>query len=493
MPSNGLPIERACNDLVTGVSYYCIMENGIHPRHLENTMENLTFSHMAWDTWKATRGGMKAIEARQQRRLIELVEFVRTHSDFYADKYSHLPGRITDVRQLPPVMKPELLKYFNTWMTDHEITRASVDSFVADKSLVGHHYLERYFVCTTSGTTGVPTILVHDKGMLALSSAVELARAVPAWGLTLREWRRFAQLGGRVAAVFVTGGHFQGIASMKRRHLENPRRERTARLFSALTPLPEIVEGLNDYQPAMLAAYPSSLALLAEEQEEGRLHINPVLVLPTGETLTMAVRQRIEAAFQARVRQNYGASELPVMAYDCGRGGLHVNADWVIFEPVNEEFQSVPPGQASHKVLVTNLANRVQPFIRYEIGDSVTVNPEPCACGSPLPSITVEGRNDDILRFTNLAGQNIPIMPMALWSVIKDTPGAYRFQAIQTAPEQLKVRLQAKVTGKEGEIWELVKQRVHSYFEDHGLSNVQLVLAAEPPAPNLISGKFRHV
>ncbi len=456
-------------------------------------MENLTFSHIAWDTSRATRGGMQAIQARQQRRLQELVEFVRTHSDFYADKYRNVPDRIQDVRQLPPVMKPELLKHFDVWMTDHKITRASVESFVSDKSLVGHHYLGHYFVCTTSGTTGVPTVLIHDPGMLALSSAVELARAVPAWGLTLREWRHFARLGGRIAAVFVTGGHFQGIASMKRRHLENPRREKTARMFSALAPLPEIVAGLNAYQPAMLAAYPSSLALLAEEQEEGRLHINPVLVLPTGETLTEAVRQQIESAFQARVRQNYGASEMPVMAYDCGKGGLHVNADWVIFEPVDEEFQPVTPGQASHKVLITNLANRVQPFIRYEMGDRVTVNPEPCVCGSPLPSITVEGRNDDILRFTNPAGHTVPIMPMALWSVIKDTPGAHRFQAIQTAPEQLKVRLQAKVTGKEDEIWELVKQRVHSYFEDHGLSNVQLVLAAEPPAPNPISGKFRHV
>ena len=456
-------------------------------------MENLTFPHIAWDTWKATRGGLRAIEARQQRRLKELVEFVRTHSDFYADKYSHMPDRIYDVRQLPPVMKPELLKHFDIWMTDHKITRASVESFISDKSLVGHHYLGRYFVCTTSGTTGVPTILIHDTGMLALSSAVELARAVPAWGLTLREWGRFAQLGGRVAAVFVTGGHFQGIASMKRRHLENPRREKTARMFSALAPLPEIVTDLNEYQPAMLAAYPSSLALLAEEQEKGRLHINPVLVLPTGETLTDAVRQHIESAFQTRVRQNYGASEMPVMAYDCGKGGLHVNADWVIFEPVDEEFQPVPPGQPSHKVLITNLANRVQPFIRYEMGDSVIVNPEPCACGSPLPSITVEGRNDDILRFTNSGGHTVPIMPMALWSVIKDTPGAYRFQAIQTGPEQLKVRLQAKVTGKEDEIWKLVKTRMQSYFDDHGLRHVQLMLAPEPPAPNPISGKFRHV
>jgi phenylacetate-coenzyme A ligase PaaK-like adenylate-forming protein len=456
-------------------------------------MENLTFSHIAWDTWRATKGGIKAVEARQQRRLKELVEFVRTHSDFYEDKYNHVPDRINDVQQLPPVMKPELLKYFDGWMTDHKITRASVEAFISDKSLVGHHYLGRYFVCTTSGTTGVPTVLIHDQGMLALSSAVELARAVPAWDLTLREWRRFVQLGGRIAAVFVTGGHFQGVASIKRRHLENPRREKTARMFSALAPLPEIVAGLNEYQPAMLAAYPSSLALLAEEQEQGRLHINPVLVLPTGETLTDAVRQQIESAFHTRVRQNYGASEMPVIAYDCGKGGLHVNADWVIFEAVDEEFQPVLPGQVSHKVLITNLANRVQPFIRYEMGDRVTVNPEPCACGSPLPSITVEGRNDDILRFTNLGGQTVPIMPMALWSVIKDTPGAYRFQAIQTAPEQLKVRLQAKITGEESAVWELVKQRVQNYFENHGLLNVKLVLAPEPPTPNPVSGKFRYV
>ena len=456
-------------------------------------MENLTFSHIAWDTWRATRGGRQAIEARQRRRLVELVSFVRTHSDFYADKYSRLPDRVTDVRQLPPVMKPELLKYFDTWMTDHKVTRASVESFVSDKSLVGHHFLGRYFVCTTSGTTGVPTVLIHDKGMLALSSAVELARGVPAWGFSLHEWRRFAQLGGRVAAVFVTGGHFQGIASMKRRHLENPRREKTARMFSALAPLPEIVQGLNEYQPAMLAAYPSSLTLLAEEQVEGRLHINPVLVLPTGETLTAAVRQQIEYAFHGHVRQSYGSSEMPVIAYDCGKGGLHINQDWVIFEPVVEEFRPVPPGQPSHKVLITNLANRVQPFIRYEMGDSVTVSPEPCACGSPLPSITVEGRNDEILRFTNPAGHTVPIMPMALWSVIKDTPGAYRFQAIQTAPEQLKVRLQAKVVGQEAELWKLVRQRIQNFFEDHGLSNVQVVLAHEPPAPNPISGKFRHV
>jgi phenylacetate-coenzyme A ligase PaaK-like adenylate-forming protein len=182
-----------------------------------------------------------------------------------------------------------------------------------------------------------------------------------------------------------------------------------------------------------------------------------------------------------------------VIAYDCGKGGLHVNEDWVVFEPVDESYQPVAPGQASQKVLITNLANRVQPFIRYEMGDSVTVSPEPCACGSMFPSITVEGRNDDILQFTDFDGHRIPIMPMALWSVIKDTPGVYRFQAIQTAPGGLKVRLQTKVAGEEAQVWEMVKQRVQNYFGQHGLRNVQIVHAPEPPAANPISGKFRHV
>lgn len=105
---------------------------------------------------------------------------------------------------------------------------------------------------------------------------------------------------------------------------------------------------------------------------------------------------------------------------------------------------------------------------------------------------TGEGRNDDILRFTDMDGRNVPIMAMAMWSVIKDTPGVYRFQPIQTASRQLKMRLQTKVAGEETQVWELVKQRAPNYLATHGLTNVQIFRAQEPPAPNPISGKFRQ-
>jgi len=36
------------------------------------------------------------------------------------------------------------------------------------------------------------------------------------------------------------------------------------------------------------------------------------------------------------------------------------------------------------------------------------------------------------------------VLPLTLWSVLKETPGVVRSQAIQTAPDVLKIRLEAK-------------------------------------------------
>ena len=48
---------------------------------------------------------------------------------------------------------------------------------------------------------------------------------------------------------------------------------------------------------------------------------------------------------------------------------------------------------------MTNLANYVQPVIRYQLGDSVVISDRRCACGTPLATISVEGRTDEVLRF----------------------------------------------------------------------------------------------
>ncbi len=56
---------------------------------------------------------------------------------------------------------------------------------------------------------------------------------------------------------------------------------------------------------------------------------------------------------------------------ECAHGLFHVNSDWYILEPVDEDYRPVAPDVGSHTVLITNLANRVQPLIRYDLGDRV--------------------------------------------------------------------------------------------------------------------------
>jgi hypothetical protein len=55
--------------------------------------------------------------------------------------------------------------------------------------------------------------------------------------------------------------------------------------------------------------------------------------------------------------------------------------------PVDQDYRPVLPGEPSHTVLMTNLANRVQPLIRYDQGDSVTlvVGPTPAHAAAPCP------------------------------------------------------------------------------------------------------------
>ena len=137
----------------------------------------------------------------------------------------------------------------------------------------------------------------------------------------------------------------------------------------------------------------------------------------------------------------------------CDEGSFHVNTDWYLFEPVDERYQPVPAGMTSHTVLVTNLANRVQPLIRYDLGDRVEVATAPCPCGSVLPAVKVEGRTNDVLTFESPEGRAVRILPLALATVVEETPGVHRFQAIGAGPRTLTVRLEAEEGADPDEVW----------------------------------------
>jgi phenylacetate-coenzyme A ligase PaaK-like adenylate-forming protein len=168
---------------------------------------------------------------------------------------------------------------------------------------------------------------------------------------------------------------------------------------------------------------------------------------------------------------------------------LHVNCDWVLLEPIDRRGRPVAPGMRSHSVLLTNLANRVQPLIRYDLGDSITMLAEPCACGSAMPGLVVEGRQDDALVLPLERGGTVAVVPLALSTVLEDDAHVYDFQVTQTEPRSLTIRLGAG----EGVPARAVRRALNTYFGTLGIADVAIGVARRPPARDRVSGKLRRV
>lgn len=453
-------------------------------------MEKISPFNAILDIWKVKRSKPEDILPRQQSRLADLISFARSNSRYYAQKYRELPEHITSLQQLPPVTKSELMTHFNDWATDPEVTIESVKEFVSDMSLIGHLYLGRYMVSTTSGSTGVPGIFIQDKGSDTVMKSLVAFR-----GMIKLKWSDMLKIvvkGGRNAAVCSTAGHFTAFSTAERLRLKRPSNGKI-KVFSIHSPLSTLVKELNEYQPVVLGGYATVMEILAEEHKAGRLHIQPVAILLGGEKLYPNIRAKLESVFQARVLDMYGSTEATAMTFECEEGHFHVNTDWIIFEPVDEYYQPVPPGKQSHSVLITNLANRIQPLIRYELTDRVIMSLEPCKCGRPFPVIQVEGRTDDILKFSATNGQIVNILPLALKTIVEEIPGVKRFQLIQTASDQLTVRLEMDEGNSRDQVWENVREALLDYFATQGLITISIEKSNELPQRNPKSGKYQHI
>ena len=444
------------------------------------------------DSRRVTRGTPEMLAARQKERLNELVKFARTNSKFYAEKYGGLPETVYDVSQLPPVTKVELMEHFDDVVTDPSVRKADVMNYISDMGNIGKPFMGKYMVWTTSGTTGTPGIFLEDKNWDAVITAVNVLRMGGEW-YNMDVIRGMMKAGGNSASIFAGNGHFLGVTMLERQRNTNRSRGKRIRLIPVTLPIHEVVKQLNELQPAMFSGYASALGLLAQEQLEGRLNIHPSIVISSAEPLSLENRSLIQQAFGVPPRNNYGCSEGGVMGYECNHSRMHINADWVIFEPVDADHNPIPAGQLSDRTLITNLANRVMPIIRYELGDRITLLPEKCDCGITLPVIKVEGRTDEILRFKSPNGGLIPVLPLALWSVLKETPGVLKFQAIQTSPDELKIRVEPKHAEDSEAVWKRVYVNARDYLTQQGLDNVKVVRAAEPPMRDPKSGKFRNV
>lgn len=451
----------------------------------------LAFLRLLRDIRRAGRETPSETALRRQARLTRLIDFARKHSVYYRKLYATIPEDIRDLRTLPHVTKYDLMANFDEWTTDPAVTRKSAEAFVADTSLIGRLYLDRYLAFATSGTTGWPAVFLQDREAVAVYLALMLVRRLPTL-IASGSLPRFLGNRARTATIIATGGHFTSSVVEAFVRYRFPRLSGGNRTFSLMDPLPALVRALNDFQPAVIGSYPTALAVLAGEQAAGRLRIRPALLLSGAERLSQSVGERIAASFRCPLRDTYAATEFMGIAFDCRHGRMHVNADWLILEPVDAAFRPVSPGEASHSSLLTNLANRVQPLIRYDLGDSVAVDPAPCPCGSRLPAIRVEGRRDEILSFETPEGETRRLLPMVLATVIEETPGVGSYQVVRRGPGLLSLRIGEAPSFDRRRVCDDAARRLRDYLSRQGLRSVEIEIRDERPRRSPTGGKLRQ-
>ena len=431
-------------------------------------------------TKKADRMGNSERVALQQKRLKELISYVKGNSPYFAALYEHIDEN-APLSELPVTNKKEMMTHFDQWMTDRSITKAKVEHFMSDISNVGTKLDGKYLVYTTSGSTGNPCVVLYDESTINVSSAIGVIRSFA----RKEDMTAFIKSGKKTIALFADNGFYLGCGSVRYNLRKMPWKKNVMKTFEVRKPTDEIVNVLNEFQPSMIGCYPTAMEVLADEQEKGRLNIKPAIIMTGGEKLNDDVREHLSNVFGCYVQTNYSCTEGGTMACECTAHHFHINDDWVILEAVDENNKPVPFGTQSSKVLLTNLANRICPIIRFEITDRVVLHDEPCECGNMRHWLTIEGRTDDILCFEN----GIRIAPMSLYAVLKEVHGIERFQLIQQEDDRLELRL---IADNKQEIFKAAKKAVENYLSKNGVL-ADVYLSEKLPAANSVSGKYKHI
>ncbi|HEX6652756.1 MAG TPA: hypothetical protein VF072_08435 [Thermoleophilaceae bacterium] len=409
------------------------------------------------------------LERFRDERLSELARYAAGRSPFWRER---LPSGRVELSQLPVLTKAEMMERFDDLVTDRRLRR---DELLEHLGQIREDtlYLGEYRVMTSSGSSGRKAVFVYDRagwrGVLTMflrrSDWVGLRPRLPRLRVALIGGGAPTHMSRRGAQCFDVGAH---------------------RLLSlAVTqPLDQLVRALNEFRPDFMNVYPSTAGLLADEQVAGRLRLRLSGLTTNSEPLTPGMRGRLEQAFGVRPTDFYATTE-GVWGHDCPEGSMHLFDDMCIVENVDDDFRPVPAGEVGSRLLVTNLFNRVQPLIRFEVTDLVAIEPEPCPCGRTLTRVrSLAGRTEDVLRLGGVA-----VHPLQFGVVTAD-PDVREFQVVQKGDAlRLRVALRDGCSGVE----ERLRERVRAELAELGVPRPDVSVERVDALERSAAGKLQVV
>lgn len=308
------------------------------------------------------------LKALQRDKLYKLLKHCRKNIPFYKDRIPEdLPLKGTDIELVDLLAKIPILE-------KQDVRRLATQTAEYLKRL------DNYVIRQTAGTSGQPLLVYADPLANARSLAAR-ARCLGWFGvrtgdLECRLWGRSLSKIDKLKASLKDMALNRVRVSVD--DLEPMRIASTARRILRM-------------QPDYLYGYASMVFQFGEKLVELRGDANSRLKVAvlTSDTSNQYQRNRLAMVLGCPVVDEFGCSEVEIIAHQCPAGNYHIIAENMLLEVAPQANSDPNRGE----VLLTDLNNTLMPLIRYRLGDEVVIKQGICSCGRTLPMISaVKGR-----------------------------------------------------------------------------------------------------
>jgi len=257
------------------------------------------------------------------------------------------------------------------------------------KGLLGVNQDEVVRIHTSSGTTGIPTVIYHTRE--DLDNWTELvARSIMATGCTHHD----------IFQNMMTYGMFTGGLGL---HYG------AERVGMTVIPLgggntKRQIQLLKDFRTTVMHITPSYALHIHAKLEECGVTLKDLALRKAfigAEPHSENTRKKVEEAMNLEAYNSYGLSEMngPGVAFECVfKDGMHVWEDAYIVETIDPKTGDLLGEEQEGEMVFTTLKRQATPLLRYRTRDLAHLYKGQCACGRTHRRLSrITGRSDDML------------------------------------------------------------------------------------------------
>lgn len=396
--------------------------------------------------WKLKPDEIKRYQDKALKKVVKYSYKVPLYREKYKKAGLH-PDDIhgmEDLQKLPLIFKEDLIKGF------------------PDEIIPAGYKKDNSYVVGTSGSSGRPVMMYKDMEYITIEALAGI-RQLRAYGLN---WRK---------TKITNIGDFSVPKTTDEECLKKGLIGNLSPFFSMNNyqmlytgeEVKKLLMEVEKFKPELLIGYTSVLMGMATLKMKGLgKKVEPEYIISSGEVLDDYSRHYIQKAFDARVLNLYATTEGGSIAFECLKGNLHINSDFVNVEVLDKNGEPVEENEFG-SIVITRLYPGGTPIIRYTgLNDIGSLKNEYCDCGMNIPLMkNLEGRKKDAIILPD--GRIFPpaTIPMPLAEVAGKF-GSYiikRFQFVQRRIDDIEIRIEIDEEEKNVDVGELIKEIEKNY------------------------------